>query len=411
MSNRHSGVAFRQILILGALSAFGPMSIDMYLPAFPAIAKAFETTPGMIAYTLAAFFIGLAFGQLVYGPLGDRFGRKGPILVGLALYVFASVACAFAPSVEALIGLRALQAFGACGSLVMSRAMVRDLFDVQDSAKVFSLLMLVMGVAPIVAPLLGGLMLGWAGWNGIFWALGAFGLVVALAVAFGLPETLPPERRMRVEASEVGRIYGRLLTHRRYMGYALAGYAAQAGMFAYIAGSPFVFITLHGVPEAHYGLYFGANAIGLIAVSQVNSYLLSRHAAPIILNRALVWVVAMGVLLALTAATGWGGFLGLVLPLFGYVAALGLVVPNATAAALGTQTTALGQASALIGAVQFGVAFLSGSIVGSMQDGTARPMGFTILACSILAFVFVAMTRTTGDDGRHAGTPQLAANS
>lgn len=374
------------ILILGALSAFGPMSIDMYLPAFPSLAESFHTHPGTVAFTLSAFFIGLAVGQLVYGPLADRFGRKPPMLIGLALYVLASIGCVFAPTIQALIALRALQAFGACGGLVMSRAMVRDLFETQEAARVFSLLMLVMGLAPILAPFLGGLVMGFAGWQGIFWALAVFGASVAAAVAVYLPETLEHHGRVELGLGEILKVYGGLLRHLKYMGFALSGAIAQAGMFAYIAGSPFVFITLNGVPANRYGILFGLNAAGLIASSQVNAFLLRRHVpAAKVLTRALTFAAVMGVLLAANVATGWGGFPGLLVALFGYVASLGLITPNSSAAALGSQHSHHGQASAMLGTIQFGMATLSGSLVGALQDGTARPMGFTIALCGVLA--------------------------
>lgn len=381
------------VLILGSLAAFGPMSIDMYLPAFPALETAFATTPGMVAYTLSAFFIGLALGQLVYGPLADRFGRKPPLLIGLALYVLASIGCAYAASVEALIAWRALEAFGACGGLVMSRAMVRDLFDVQESARVFSLLLLVMGVAPIVAPFLGGIVLKAAGWPGIFWALAAFGAAVAAACALWLPETHPPEKRTALGLGAIARVYAGLLAHRAFLGFSLAGFLPQAGMFAYIAGSPHVFITLNGVPADRYGLLFGLNAGGLIAASQVNGWLLKRAAAPVLLARALVALAGFAALLMLAAATGLGGFFGLLIPLFGYLCCLGFIVPNAIAIGLGTQTTALGQASAMQGALQFGTAFLAGSAVGAFQDATARPMAATIAVCAFLALGALAVGR------------------
>jgi DHA1 family bicyclomycin/chloramphenicol resistance-like MFS transporter len=381
------------ILILGALSAFGPMSIDMYLPAFPALATHFATSPGTVAFTLAAFFVGLATGQLVYGPLADRFGRKPPMLVGLALYVAASIGCAFAPSIHALIALRALQAFGACGGLVMSRAMVRDLFDTQSAARVFSLLMLVMGLAPILAPLLGGWVLPLAGWQGIFWCLAAFGALVATAVTLWLPETLAHHGRVELGFGAIARIYGSLLTHGRFMGYALSASVAQAGMFAYIAGSPFVFITLNGVPADRYGWLFGANAAGLIAASQVNAALLRRGVeARTVLVRALAFACVMGLWLAVNVVTGLGGFPGLLAPLFGFVASLGLIVPNGTALALGSQHSHHGQASAMVGTVQFGSATITGSLVGALQDGTARPMGLTIAACGAIALTACLLT-------------------
>jgi DHA1 family bicyclomycin/chloramphenicol resistance-like MFS transporter len=376
----------RRIVLLGALAAFGPMSVDMYLPAFPALARDFRTSTSTVAFTLSAFFVGLAVGQLVYGPLADRFGRKGPLLVGLALYVLASVACAFAPNIATLVVLRALQAFGACAGLVMSRAMVRDLFDVQAAARVFSLLMLVMGLAPILAPTLGGFMLNLTGWQGIFGCLAGFGLLVLAAVLWGLPETLPPRDRTAIGVGQSAKVYASLLKHRAFLGFSLSGAFASAGMFAYIAGSPFVFMTLHGIPSGRYGLLFGANATGLIGASQVNAWLVRRQVpATRILGRALIGLAVLGALLAGHVTTGLGGFPAMLVTIFGFVATLGLVMPNATACAMGSQRTGHGQASALVGTLQFGIATVSGSVVGAWHDGTARPMGWTIAVCGAAA--------------------------
>lgn len=380
------------VLLLGSLSAFGPMSIDMYLPAFPALATSLGTTPGMVAYTLSAFFIGLSVGQLVYGPLADRFGRRTPLLVGLFIFVLASVGCAFAPNIEALIAMRVLQALGGCAGMVISRAAVRDMFDQQTSARVFSMLMLVMGVAPILAPFLGGLVLDAAGWRGIFWSLAAFGAACLAAVALKLPETLSPDRRVRLSAAEIGRVYGRLLGHRGFVGFALAGAFAQAGMFAYIAGSPFVFISLHHVPANMYGVLFGLNAAGLIGASQLNGHLLKRHASMTLLVRALGFAASMAAVLAVNAVTGWGGFVGLLVPLFGFLASLGFITPNTMAAALGTQHSHHGQASAMLGTIQFAIATLAGVAIGALQDGTARPMGLTIAVCGLLGLTFCLLS-------------------
>ncbi|MNS41292.1 Bicyclomycin resistance protein [compost metagenome] len=390
MTHQNPTVAF--VLILGALSAFGPMSIDMYLPAFPALADSLHTTPGHVAYTLSAFFIGLSAGQLVYGPLADRFGRKPPLLAGLVLYALASVGCALAPTIEILIAMRALQAFGACAGMVMSRAMVRDLFEPSAAARVFSLLILVMGLAPILAPFLGGLVLEFGHWRGIFWSLVAFGAACLAAVAWRLPESLPDTGRVKLGLGAIASVYGQLLTDRVFMGHSLSGALAQAGMFAYIAGSPFVFITLHGVPENRYGLLFGLNALGFVAVSQINAALVKRIAPTTLLRRGLAFATAMAVLLAVNVTTGLGGFVGLLAALFGFVASLGFIGPNAMASAMASRRTHHGQASAMLGTVQFGMATLAGLAVGALQDGTARPMGLTIAVCGLLALVASQLT-------------------
>ena len=281
-------MTLRILLILGALSAFGPLAIDFYLPSFPALALAFATDVEHVQLTLAAYFIGLAGGQLLYGPLADRFGRRRPLLLGVTLFSLASVACALATSLEWLLVARLVQALGGCAGMVIGRAVVRDLCDPLASAKVFSQLMLVMGLAPILAPLAGGLMVGLWGWQSIFLALSIFSVMAAIAVAVGLPETFPAHQPRQPLSGSLRR-YAALLSDRVYLGYALTGGISIAGMFAYIAGSPFVFIKLYGVPAEHFGWLFGTNAAGFILVAQVNARLLAKRGPAFLLART-VWI-------------------------------------------------------------------------------------------------------------------------
>ena len=267
----------RLALILGALAAFGPLSIDMYLPALPTIAADFGTTTAAVQQTLSVFFVGLALGQLFYGPIADRVGRRTPLLFGCAMYAVVSLLCMFAPSVAWLMGLRFLQALGSAAGVVIGRSVVRDLFDERKSARMYSFLVLVMGIAPITAPLIGGQLLIAFGWRAIFLVLAGFGLLCLALVWFGLDESLPAERRTREGLGHTLRVYGGLLADGRYMGFALAGGLASAAMFAYISGSAFVFIELNGVPPDRFGFFFGVNAFGLIAASQLNRRLLERY--------------------------------------------------------------------------------------------------------------------------------------
>lgn len=286
----HSRQFYVFVLLLGALTAFGPLSIDMYLPAFPEMAAALGVPQGRIELSLASFFIGMALGQLVYGPVTDRFGRKKPLYAGLAIYVLASAACAQALSADSLIFFRFLQALGACAGIVVSRAMVRDLFDHREGAQVFSLLMLVMGVAPILAPLAGGYILLFAGWQAIFWSLTAISAVICVFVALYLPETRKPDPSVRFSRSF--HTYRDILRDRDFLGYTLTAGFAQSGLFAYITGSSYVFIEYYGVAAHHFGWFFGANACGLIAASQVNAWLLRRSWHPDALLRrgvCLIW--------------------------------------------------------------------------------------------------------------------------
>jgi DHA1 family bicyclomycin/chloramphenicol resistance-like MFS transporter len=377
----------RITLLLGALTAFAPMSIDMYLPSLPTLSQVFAADIASVQLTLAAFFLGLAVGQIFYGPLADRFGRKGPLYLGTGLYVLASAGCALAPDIHSLIVLRFAQAIGGCAGMVIARAVVRDLFDAQESARTFSLIMLVMGVTPILAPLAGGYLLVWLGWQSIFWALALFGLLCLVSVVLWLPETRPAGAPATLGVRTALAGYGGLLMDRSFLGYTLAGGFAQAGMFAYIAGSPSVFIDTYRVPAQHYGWLFGMNAFGLIAASQLNRRLLTKLGAGRVLARMNAITAGLGVALLVVAATGAGGFIGILLPLFGYVASLGLIFPNAAALALAPHGEHAGSASALLGTVQFGAAAMASILVGLLHDGTALPMAGVIAGCGILALI------------------------
>ena len=383
---------FRTILILGALSAFGPLAIDFYLPGFPAMAQAFATDEKHIQLTLAVYFLGLSIGQLVYGPIADRFGRRVPLLVGVVLFTAASLACAFAPTLEWLIGARFVQALGGCAGMVLSRAIVSDKCDAVGSAKVFSQLMLVMGLAPILAPMLGGLLVNLYDWQAIFITLTGFSAMAALAVALGLPESLPANVP-RQPLSGALRQYGRLLKDREFLGHALTGGIAMAGMFAYIAGSPFVFIKLYDVPAEHYGWLFGSNAAGFILVAQVNARLLAKRGPAFLLSR-IVWVyLAAGLTLLAVSALHTQQLWPLLIPLFVCIASLGCIIPNASACAMSGQGARAGSASAMLGCLQFSVAAAAAWLVGALHDGSAMPMAMVISLCGVVSVAIAVATR------------------
>jgi DHA1 family bicyclomycin/chloramphenicol resistance-like MFS transporter len=380
----------RILLILGALSAFAPLAIDFYLPGFPAMATAFATDEKHIQLTLAVYFGGLAIGQLIYGPLADRFGRRVPLLSGVTLFTLASFACAYAPSLEWLIGARFVQALGGCAGMVISRAVVSDKCDAVGSAKVYSQLMLVTGLAPILAPLAGGLMVGVWGWQSIFLVLSLFSVMAAIAVAVGLPETFPAHQPRQPLSGSLRR-YIDLLSDRVYLGYALTGGISIAGMFAYIAGSPFVFIKLYGVPAEHFGWLFGSNAAGFILVAQVNARLLAKRGPAFLLSRT-VWLYMLAALTLLgVAALRTDALWPLLVPLFICIASLGCILPNTSACAMNGQGARAGSASAMLGCIQFGVAAGAASLVGVLHDGTAMPMAMVISVCGVLA-VTIAMS-------------------
>jgi len=366
--------------------AFAPMAIDLYLPGLPAIAAEFGAAPSAAQFTLASFFVGMALGQVIHGPLADRYGRKPPLYAGLALFMLASVGCALASNITTLILLRFAQAASGSVGVVIARAVVRDRFDAHTSAKVYSLLMLVMGVAPILAPFLGGWILLFAGWRAIFLALALFGLACLVGVWRYLPETRTATAPAGGGIGTALRGYGAILRDRRFTGYALSGGFAQAGLFAYITGSPHVFINVYGVPAHHFGWLFGLNAVGLIASSQYNRRLLRHESADSILRRANRWTVFAGLVLLAVAAIGWGGLPMLLIPLFVYLVSIGFTAPNAMANALAHQGARAGSASALIGTLQFGVATVASTLVGLLGHGSALPMAAVIAGCGLLAY-------------------------
>jgi MFS transporter, DHA1 family, multidrug resistance protein len=373
--------------MLGSLTALGPLSIDMYLPSFPAIARDLTASPAQVQLTLAVFFVALGIGQAFYGPLSDRFGRRRPLCFGLALYVLASAGCALARSIEALVAWRFAQALGGCAGMVIARAVVRDRFDEREAARFFSLLILVTGLAPILAPSIGGQILVFFSWRAIFWTLAGFALVGFITATFVLPESLPPERRTEGGVATALRVYARLLRDRAFMRYALSGALVISGMFAYIFGSPFVFMQIYGVRPERFGWIFGAIALGLISASQLNRVVLARVAGARILSHALVVTAAAGVILLVMAWTGVGGLACLLGPLFVYIASLGFVLPNVIATALGPQGRNAGTASALLGTLQFGAGATVGALLGVLGDGTAVPMAGLIAACGLSALL------------------------
>jgi DHA1 family bicyclomycin/chloramphenicol resistance-like MFS transporter len=382
------GSAYRRLaLILGALTAIGPLAIDMYLPSLPTIAREFAASAGAVQASLAAYYIGIAIGQALYGPMSDRMGRKPALLFGLGVFLISSIGCARAPDIQTLIAFRFLQALGGCAPIVIPRAVVRDYFDQRGSVRMLSLLMLVMGLAPILAPLIGGQLLVSFGWRSVFWLLATYGGLWLMLVALFLHESLPIERRQRQSIGVVLSVYGRLAGDRVYMGYALSGALIFAGLLAYIAGSPYVFIELFHVPPERFGLFFGTNALGIIAASQINRWLAVRVDPERILRIMLRASLSAGVVLLIDASTGFGGFGGILVPLFFFIASHGFILPNTTALAMAPHGRVAGSASALLGTIQFVLGATMGGLVGFFANGTAVPLAAVIAACGIAAFL------------------------
>ena len=380
-------------LILAALTAFAPLSTDMYLASFSSLAETFGTDEGRVQLSLSVFFFGLSVGQLIYGPLVDRFGRKPPLIAGLVIFTLASAAIVVAPTVESFIALRLCQALGGCAGMVVSRAIVADLFDEHGSARFLSQMMLVQGIAPIVAPLLGGYILAVAPWEAIFVVLTLFGVGCLAATLRGLPETLPPDRRHAVGIAGIGRAFGEVVANRAFMAPALSGAFAAACIFAFITGSPFVYMHLHDVDQQHYGWLFGLNACGMIVASQLNRLLLRWFSTRKVMAGALAFNVAMGIVLVALAAD---------VPLPMLVALLmlclstgPLIGANSTAIAMSHVGAHRGTASSVLGVMQFAVAGLASAAVGLLHNGTVYPMVGIILAGGALASLAYYL-------GRHA---------
>ncbi|NVJ99890.1 MAG: multidrug effflux MFS transporter [Alphaproteobacteria bacterium] len=389
-SSNTLGLAF----ILGSVTAMTPLAIDMYLPAFPAIADDLGAVPTGVQLSLTSFFIGLALGQLIYGPLADKYGRKKPLIGGLLIAALTSFLCATAPSIDALILYRFLQALGVCAGAVIARAIVRDLFDPKEGARFFSLLMAIMGVAPILAPLAGSVVSVYLGWPWIFNIIGGFAFMTLAGIVIFLPET--HEGNSGVRLGRALHTYADILKNRTFLKYALAGGFANAGMFAYIAGASFVVQDYFGTSPTFFAIAFGSNAFGLIGLTQLNRRLLAKHAFPAILRVGFMVLLASGI--ALVAAGALGAPLWLFLaPMFFFIASLGMVMPNSMAGALATEDTRAGSASALSGSLTFLAAFLSSAAVGALPEKTPIALALVMGACALAAF---SLSRLP-DDPRH----------
>jgi len=381
------------IVLLGLLSALGPFSIDMYLPGFPAIAADLGTTVAKVGLSLSSFFIGISAGQFLYGPLLDRYGRKRPLYLGIFVYLLASVSCALVHSVEGLIVLRLFQALGACAGLVASRAMVRDLFDVKENARVFSLLMLVVGVSPIIAPTLGGYVTVAFSWKYIFYILAAIATLVLIAVHFALPETRKPDPGHSLRPGPIVASFLHVFKDPQFYTYALTGATASAGLYAYIAGSPFVFMKLFHVTEKQYGWIFALVAMGLIGSSQLNSVLLRTYKSEQIIKWALLCQSLTGILLFGGSLLGWLELFSTIFLIFLFLCCQGCVFPNSSALSLAPFSRNAGTASALLGGIQMSVGALVAALVSLLNDHTALPMTGMMAFCAVTSFSVLLLGR------------------
>lgn len=377
------------IFILGLLSAIGPFSIDMYLPGFPTIAANLHITVDRVAYSLSSFFFGICFGQMLCGPLLDRFGRKKPLLTGLVLYILASLGCALSKSIETLIFFRFLQALGGCVGMVAPNAIVRDIFPINQNAKVFSMLILILGVSPILAPTVGSYIVANFGWQIVFVLLAIVTTLILLAVIKWLPESKDPDPTYSLRPKSVIKGFLQVVKEPQFTTYAFAGSIASAGLFAYLAGSPFVFMQLYGVSEQRYGLIFALIAAGLIGSSQLNNVVLRKYNSAQILRVVLLSQSLIGLLLVAGTVTGVLGLYSIIVLIFLFLSCQGFTFPNSAALAMAPFTKGAGSASALMGAFQMICGAIASALVGVFFNNTAVPMAGIMAICCILGFIIL----------------------
>lgn len=369
-------------IVFAALSAFAPLATDMYLASFPLLAKSLHTDIGKVSLGLSIYFFGLSVGQLIYGPLIDRFGRKPPLLIGIVLFALSSGLIVVASSIQAFLVLRLLQAIGGCAGMVVSRAMISDLLDEREAARFFSLMMVISGIGPIVAPILGGYLISFAGWQSIFVFLALLGGTCLVATQVMIPETLPPAKRQHLAPSSILRTFGRLLRRRAFMVPTLIGSITCAAIFAFISGAPFVYMQLYGVSKEHFGWVFGMNAIGIMVAAQTNRVLLRHFGTSTLLTACLTAHIVFALLLFLFA--GALSLPLLVVLIWLCLAAIPVITANSTALAMAACEQERGSGSAIIGVLQFALASLASAGVGFLHNGTIYPMVGIILACSLL---------------------------
>ncbi|MCP1354009.1 multidrug effflux MFS transporter [Aneurinibacillus migulanus] len=377
-------------LILGALTAFGPLSIDMYLPSLPALTSDLSTSTSLVQISLTACLLGLAFGQLLVGPLSDARGRRKPLIVALIIYAVSSLLCAISSSIWVLIVLRVVQGMSGAAGIVISRAMVRDMYSGSELTKFFSLLMLVNGVAPILAPITGGLLLEVTSWRGVFVVLSILGAIMLLGALFGLPETLPSQRRSTGGIKGTLFTFRSLISDRAFMGYALSQGLVLAAMFGYISGSPFVLQNIYGVSPQTFSILFAINGLGIIIASQITGRLAGKVSETRLLVTGLGLAALGGIILLAMILIG-AGLLSVMIPLFFVVSSVGIVTTTGFSLAMQNQERSAGSASALLGLLPFIFGAIAAPLVGLGGSHTAVPMGIVIAVSEVGAIVCYAL--------------------
>ena len=373
-------------ILLGSLGLLGPFTIDTYLPSFPTIVKDFHTTASLVQISLTACLLGLGAGQLFIGPLSDVKGRRKPLLLFLCLYLLASLTCSFSPNIYFLIVARFVQGFSAAGGLVVSRAIVRDLFSGKELTKFFTLIVLVGNLGPIVAPIAGGAILSFTKWNGVFIVLACIGAILIFMVSLKLPETLPPEKRVPSNLPQLMSNFGSLFKEREFMGYAFTQGFTTAGIFAYVSGIPFVYQNIYHVSPQQFSLLFGINGLGLIIGSQLVGRLADYISERTFLKIGLGISIAAGAIL-LIALLLKAPLIAVAIPIFFFVSSISIIGTTSFALAIESQGHIAGSASALLGLLPFVLGSLSAPLVGIAGSYTGVPMGVTIFGASLLAFL------------------------
>jgi MFS transporter, DHA1 family, multidrug resistance protein len=388
MTQKRPGRTFI-ILLLGVLMTVTPISIDLYLPAFSQIAKDFGTTPATISLSVTSYFIGFAIGQLLYGPLLDRFGRKPPLLGGLIIYVIATIGCVITQSIEMMIAIRFIQALGGCVAGVAAISMVRDFFPVEESAKILSLLILILGVSPLLAPTLGSFIAIWLGWEWIFIALAIIVFLVLLLIFFFLPEVYKPDRTVSLRIKPMLATFLSILKNPQFTVYTLSGAFSFATLFLYVAGSPVIFMEIFQLSPQAYGGVFALLSVGFIGSNQLNIFLLRKYKSEQLFRVALICQVIVNIIFLIGALNNWYGLAATITMLFLSLSCLGLIYPNASALALTPFTKNIGSASALLGFLQIGVAGLASGGVGMFNSGTSVPIVAMMVITSVIAFLLL----------------------
>ena len=374
----------RWLIFVGLVTALGPISTDMYLPGFPAISTELDVSQSLVQYTVTAFLAGVAIGQLLYGPLSDRIGRKLPLCVGIVVYAVASIGCALAENISVLIVWRFAQGAGGCAGIVIGRAMVRDRFGSDGSAKAFSLMMLVVAIGPMIAPVIGGWLTGF-GWRAIFAVLSLFGALLAASVVNSIDETLVAERRTRGGVAQALARYRTMFKSTQLLSYTAVAGLMQSAIFAYVVSAPFVLIDVYGVPPQYFGFVFFANTAGLIAASQINAAIVGRFGPERILGIALLWPVGLSIALVAALLLGISSIYLVLSVLFGLLVGHGFISPNAAALGLSKHGEQAGTASAVMGIIQFGLAIVTIFITSLFEAKSALPLALVIGTCSCLA--------------------------